>query len=34
MTDLLGLQKHSVVGRNYTHDSLITQPQGSATIAP
>jgi len=33
MTDLLVRQKQLVVGRNYTHDSLITQPQGSATIA-
>jgi phosphorylase kinase alpha/beta subunit len=33
LTDLLVRQKQVVVGRNYTTDSLITQPQGSATIA-
>ena len=33
LTDLLVRQKQVVVGRNYTNDSLITQPQGSRTIA-
>jgi len=32
LTDLLVLQKQLVVGRNYTRDSLITQPQGSGAI--
>ncbi len=32
LTDLLVQQKQVVVGRNYTHESLITQPQGSAMI--
>jgi phosphorylase kinase alpha/beta subunit len=33
LTDLLVRQKQVVVGRNYTSDSLISEPQGSATIA-
>jgi phosphorylase kinase alpha/beta subunit len=33
LTDLLVRQKQVVVGRNYTHDSLISQPQGSLAIA-
>jgi phosphorylase kinase alpha/beta subunit len=33
LTDLLVRQKQVVVGRNYTNESLITQPQGSRTIA-
>ena len=33
LIDLLVRQKQVVVGRNYTNDSLITQPEGSATIA-
>ncbi|MFN9932288.1 MAG: phosphorylase kinase, partial [Cyanobacteriota bacterium] len=33
LTDLLVRQKQVVVGRNYTGDSLISQPQGSRTIA-
>jgi phosphorylase kinase alpha/beta subunit len=33
LTDLLVQQKQVVVGRNYTNESLITQPEGSATIA-
>ena len=33
LTDLLVRQKHVVVGRNYTNDSLITEPQGSGAIA-
>jgi len=33
LTDLLVRQKQLVVGRNYTSDSLISQPQGSKTIA-
>ena len=33
LTDLLVRQKQVVVGRNYTNDSLITDPQGSSTIA-
>jgi phosphorylase kinase alpha/beta subunit len=33
LTDLLARQKQVVVGRNYTADSLITIPQGSAAIA-
>ncbi|MEB3166026.1 MAG: glycoside hydrolase family 15 protein [Cyanobacteriota bacterium] len=33
LTDLLVRQKQVVVGRNYTADSLIAQPQGSRTIA-
>ena len=33
LTDLLVRQKQVVVGRNYTRDSLISQPQGSAAIA-
>nr|WP_259736716.1 glycoside hydrolase family 15 protein [Synechococcus sp. CS-1329] len=32
LTDILVRQKQVVVGRNYTHDSLISQPQGSAMI--
>jgi phosphorylase kinase alpha/beta subunit len=33
LTDLLVRQKQVVVGRNYTHDSLLSQPQGSLAIA-
>jgi len=33
LTDLLVRQKQVVVGRNYTNDSLISQPQGSLAIA-
>jgi len=33
LTDLLVRQKQVVVGRNYTNESLITQPQGSQVIA-
>jgi phosphorylase kinase alpha/beta subunit len=33
LTDLLVRQKQVVVGRNYTADSLISQPQGSKGIA-
>jgi phosphorylase kinase alpha/beta subunit len=33
LTDLLVRQKQVVVGRNYTNDSLINQPQGSQAIA-
>ncbi len=33
LTDLLVRQKQVVVGRNYTSESLISQPQGSAAIA-
>ena len=33
LTDLLVRQKQVVVGRNYTHDSLLSQPTGSQTIA-
>ncbi|MEB3354395.1 MAG: glycoside hydrolase family 15 protein [Cyanobacteriota bacterium] len=33
LTDLLVRQKQVVVGRNYTADSLINEPQDSATIA-
>ena len=33
LTDLLLRQKQVVVGRNYTRDSLITEPQGSRAIA-
>ncbi len=33
LTDLLVRQKQVVVGRNYTNDSLISDPQGSSTIA-
>ena len=33
LTDLLVRQKQVVVGRNYTNDSLISQPQGSQAIA-
>ncbi|MBM5793538.1 MAG: phosphorylase kinase [Cyanobacteria bacterium K_DeepCast_0m_m1_088] len=33
LTDLLVRQKQVVVGRNYTNDSLITQPTGSLAIA-
>jgi phosphorylase kinase alpha/beta subunit len=33
LTDLLVRQKQVVVGRNYTSDSLISEPQGSAAIA-
>jgi len=33
LTDLLVRQKQVVVGRNYTNESLITQPLGSRTIA-
>ncbi|MCP9849616.1 glycoside hydrolase family 15 protein [Cyanobium sp. Morenito 9A2] len=33
LTDLLVRQKQVVVGRNYTHESLISQPQGSLAIA-
>ncbi|MCP9775816.1 phosphorylase kinase [Cyanobium sp. WAJ14-Wanaka] len=33
LTDLLVRQKQVVVGRNYTNDSLISEPQGSAAIA-
>ena len=33
LIDLLVRQKQVVVGRNYTNDSLITLPQGSAVIA-
>lgn len=33
LTDLLVHQKQLVVGRNYTRDSLITEPQGSVAIA-
>ena len=33
LTDLLVRQKQIVVGRNYTADSLITEPQDSGTIA-
>ncbi len=33
LTDLLLRQRQVVVGRNYTRDSLISAPQGSATIA-
>jgi phosphorylase kinase alpha/beta subunit len=33
LTDLLVRQKQVVVGRNYTGDSLISQPQGSKRIA-
>jgi phosphorylase kinase alpha/beta subunit len=33
LTDLLVRQKQVVVGRNYTSDSLISQPKGSKTIA-
>jgi phosphorylase kinase alpha/beta subunit len=33
LTDLLVRQKQVVVGRNYTSDSLISQPQGSKRIA-
>ncbi len=33
LTDLLLRQKQVVVGRNYTSDSLISEPQGSASIA-
>ena len=33
LTDLLVRQKQVVVGRNYTSDSLISQPQGSQAIA-
>ena len=33
LTDLLVRQKQVVVGRNYTGDSLISQPQGSRRIA-
>jgi phosphorylase kinase alpha/beta subunit len=33
LTDLLVHQKQVVVGRNYTNDSLISDPQGSSTIA-
>ncbi len=32
LTDLLVRQKQVVVGRNYTHESLIREPQGSALI--
>jgi phosphorylase kinase alpha/beta subunit len=33
LTDLLVRQKQVVVGRNYTSDSRISEPQGSASIA-
>jgi len=33
LTDLLVRQKQVIVGRNYTHESLISQPQGSQAIA-
>jgi phosphorylase kinase alpha/beta subunit len=33
LTDLLVRQRQVVVGRNYTNDSLISQPQGSLAIA-
>ena len=33
LTDLLVRQKQVVVGRNYTHDSLLSQPTGSLAIA-
>jgi len=33
LTDLLVRQKQVVVGRNYTNESLISQPQGSKRIA-
>jgi phosphorylase kinase alpha/beta subunit len=33
LTDLLVRQKQVVVGRNYTNESLISQPQGSTRIA-
>ncbi|MFQ6539365.1 MULTISPECIES: glycoside hydrolase family 15 protein [Aphanothece] len=33
LTDLLVRQRQVVVGRNYTRDSLLTEPQGSAAIA-
>ncbi|MBM5798201.1 MAG: phosphorylase kinase, partial [Cyanobacteria bacterium K_Offshore_0m_m2_072] len=33
LTDLLLRQKQVVVGRNYTRDSLISEPQGSGAIA-
>jgi phosphorylase kinase alpha/beta subunit len=33
LTDLLLRQKQVVVGRNYTRDSLITEPQGSRALA-
>jgi phosphorylase kinase alpha/beta subunit len=33
LTDLLVRQKQVVVGRNYTHESLLSQPTGSQTIA-
>jgi phosphorylase kinase alpha/beta subunit len=33
LTDLLLRQKQVVVGRNYTHDSLLSQPEGSLAIA-
>jgi phosphorylase kinase alpha/beta subunit len=33
LTDLLVRQKQVVVGRNYTNDSLIAEPQSSSTIA-
>ncbi|MEB3199215.1 MAG: glycoside hydrolase family 15 protein [Synechococcaceae cyanobacterium] len=33
LTDLLVRQKQLVVGRNYTSDSLISEPQGSLVIA-
>jgi phosphorylase kinase alpha/beta subunit len=33
LTDLLVRQKQVVVGRNYTNESLISEPQGSAAIA-
>jgi phosphorylase kinase alpha/beta subunit len=33
LTDLLVRQRHVVVGRNYTSESLISEPQGSLAIA-